>query len=220
MNDLLKPRVSVLMTAYNREKYIAEAIESVLRSTYNNFELIIVDDESSDNSVAIANSYAKKDSRIKVYVNEKNLGDYPNRNRAASYASGKYLKYVDSDDMIYPETIEFMVNEMEKKPEAGLGFSSRSCLSTIVYSPQEAYRCHFFERGILDIGPTSIIYCREKFEKIGRFKTLRNVSDLDLNLRMAAIFEIVEMKKNLVYWREHDSQEIKLDPDKYLEFGL
>src|ERR1041384_7268362 len=100
------PLVSVLMTAYNREDYIAEAIESVLASTYTNFELIIVDDCSSDNTVAIAKEYKAKDKRIKVYVNEKNLGDYPNRNKAASYANGDFLMYVDSDDKILTDGIQ------------------------------------------------------------------------------------------------------------------
>jgi glycosyltransferase involved in cell wall biosynthesis len=80
------PIVSVLMTSFNREKYIAEAIESVLASTYKDFELIIVDDVSTDATVAIAEKYAKQDGRIKVYKNQNNLGDYKNRNRAASYA--------------------------------------------------------------------------------------------------------------------------------------
>jgi glycosyltransferase involved in cell wall biosynthesis len=69
----VKPLVSVLMTAYNREKYIAEAIQSVLSSSYTNFELIIVDDRSSDRTVEIARSFEKRDSRIRVYVNEQNL---------------------------------------------------------------------------------------------------------------------------------------------------
>src|SRR5258708_39815278 len=94
------PLVSILMTAYNREKYIAEAIESVLTSSYTNFELIIVDDCSTDNTLTIAKSYEKNDARIKVYLNEKNLKDYPNRNRAASHAKGKYIKYLDYDDKI------------------------------------------------------------------------------------------------------------------------
>lgn len=66
-----QPLLSVLMTAFNREKYIAEAIESVLASTYTNFELIIVDDCSKDNTVNIAKSYEQKDQRVKVYINEK-----------------------------------------------------------------------------------------------------------------------------------------------------
>src|SRR5437764_11938447 len=77
------PLLSVLMTAYNREKYISQAIESVLRSSFADFELIIVDDVSKDNTVGIARNYAHQDKRISVVVNEKNLGDYGNRNKAA-----------------------------------------------------------------------------------------------------------------------------------------
>src|SRR5258708_16190742 len=112
-----KPIVSVLMTAYNREKYIAEAIESVMASTYVNFELIILDDCSKDKTVEIARKYETRDKRIRVYVNEENLGDYPNRNQAASYANGKYLKYLDSDDIIYYFGLDVMVNSMEKFPK-------------------------------------------------------------------------------------------------------
>ena len=121
MND---PLVSVLMTAYNRERYIAEAIDSVLSSTYQNWELIIVDDGSKDNTVTIAKSYAAKDKRIKVYMNEKNLGDYPNRNKAASYAKGKYLKYLDSDDLILLEALYTIVTQMEAFQDAGWGISN------------------------------------------------------------------------------------------------
>ena len=64
--------VSILMTAYNRQQFISEAIESVLASTFQNWELIIVDDASKDNTVSIAKSYADKDQRIKVYINENN----------------------------------------------------------------------------------------------------------------------------------------------------
>ncbi len=97
----MRPIVSILMTAYNREFFISMAIESVLNSTFKDFELIIVDDCSTDATVAIARKYEKLDSRIKLFVNEHNLGDYDNRNFAASVARGKYIKYVDSDDILY-----------------------------------------------------------------------------------------------------------------------
>ena len=90
------------MTEFKRDNFIKEAIESVLNSTYQNFELIIVDDASTDQTVSIAKEFALRDQRIKVYVNDQNLGDYPNRNKAASYAIGKYIKYLDSDDRIKP----------------------------------------------------------------------------------------------------------------------
>lgn len=104
--------ISVLMTAYNREKYISQSIESVLSSTHNDFELIIVDDCSKDKTVEIAKWYEKTDSRIRVYVNEENLGDYPNRKKAVTFASGKYIKYLDSDDIMYPSCLETMVTSV------------------------------------------------------------------------------------------------------------
>lgn len=116
------PVVSVLMTVYNRERYLAAAIESVLNQTFRDFELIVVDDASTDRSVVIARQF-EQDSRVQVYVNDQNLGDYPNRNKAASYARGKYLKYVDADDLIYPHCLGLMVEGMDAFPEAALGIS-------------------------------------------------------------------------------------------------
>ena len=123
------PIASILTTVYNREKYIAACIDSVLASSYQDWELIIVDDVSTDASVAIAKSYEKKDPRIKVYVNEKNLGDYPNRNKAASYAKGKYLKYLDADDIIYPHGLEVMVIPWSSflRPPRHFSKSGRRC---------------------------------------------------------------------------------------------
>ena len=70
MNEKI-PLVSVLMTSFNREKYIGEAIESVLASTYTNFELIITDDRSTDNTVTIAKTFGSKDQRVKLFINER-----------------------------------------------------------------------------------------------------------------------------------------------------
>src|SRR3982751_631540 len=122
MNQL--PLVSVLMTSYNREKYIGFAIESVMASTYQNWELIVVDDCSTDKTLQIAREYEKKDKRIRVYLNEKNLGDYPNRNKAASYANGKYIKYIDADDAIYYWGLQVEIEMMERFPEAAYGLDS------------------------------------------------------------------------------------------------
>ncbi len=101
--QMVNPLVSVLMTAYNREQYVGEEIESVLSSTYRDFELIVADDCSTDSTVDIVRQYARSDDRITLIVSETNLGDYPNRNRVASHAKGEYLKYVDSDHVIYPQ---------------------------------------------------------------------------------------------------------------------
>ena len=77
------PGVSVLVTAYNREAYLAACLESILQSTWEDFEIVVVDDGSSDSSVAIGTSFAFRDSRVRFHRNDRNLGDYPNRMRAA-----------------------------------------------------------------------------------------------------------------------------------------
>ena len=209
------PLVSVLMTAYNREKYITEAIESVLASTYTNFELIIVDDGSIDRTVSIARSFEVIDNRVKVFTNEKNLGDYVNRNRAATLATGKYLKYVDSDDLIYPYGLETMVKAMEKFPEAALGITSRNTIPLkpfpILLSPKEAYYNQYFEYGILDYGPTGVIIRSDIFKESGMFSGKRFIGDKECWLKIAAINPIIELPPALTFWRQHESQEMRFE---------
>ncbi|MEI7702826.1 MAG: glycosyltransferase family A protein, partial [Planctomycetia bacterium] len=115
--------VSVLMTVYNREKYLSDAIQSVLASTFQDFELLLLDDGSRDRSVEIARHWEMQDQRVRLHVNQKNLGDYGNRMQAASLARGTYIKYVDSDDLIYPHGIEVMVRNMERHPEAAVAIA-------------------------------------------------------------------------------------------------
>ena len=90
-----EPLVSVVMPAYNAEEYIGEAIESILAQTYKDFEFIIVDDGSKDRTKEIINEYTKKDNRIKVFVQEKNLGISAALNRGISEAKGKYIVRMD-----------------------------------------------------------------------------------------------------------------------------
>jgi glycosyltransferase involved in cell wall biosynthesis len=207
-----QPLVSVLMTAYNREKYIAEAIESVLASTYTNFELIIVDDCSKDKTVEIAEGYAQKDERIKVYINEQNLGDYPNRNKAASYASAKYLKYVDADDYIYPWGLALLIQMMEKFPDAGWGLCSLEQFIKKPFpfelTPREAYEYNYFGPGLFHKAPLSAIIKRKVFEQTNGFSSLRMVGDFEMWHRLAQTYNVVLMPHGIVWYREHGEQEI------------
>ena len=214
------PTISVLMTAYNREKYIQEAIESVLASSYKDFELVIVDDCSSDKTVEIAKRYEAKDIRVKVFVNEKNLGDYPNRNKAASYGRGKYLKYLDSDDVMRKDCLEKMVSQMELYPECAFGISSRSLNHSIIHTPENSYRVHFFERGILDISPSGSIIRSDVFKKENGFWNLRCVSDFEFWLRLALKYPMLELERGLIYWRQHEGQEIHMGHEEYLKHNL
>lgn len=207
-----QPLVSVLMTAYNREKYIGEAIESVLNSTYSSFELIIVDDCSKDNTVSIAEAIAATDSRVKVYVNEKNLGDYPNRNKAASLAKGKYIKYVDADDYIYPTGLQVLVSMMEQFPEAGYGLCSLpqniNSPFPILMSPVEAYTYHYNGPGLFHKAPLSSIIRTDVFREAGGFGNIRMAGDFEMWHRLSQKYPVLLMPQGVVWYREHDAQEV------------
>lgn len=206
------PLVSVLMTTYNREKYIVEAIESVLKQTYSNWELIIVDDVSLDNTVAIATSFALKDHRIKVYLNNSNLGDYSNRNQAASLAKGEYLKYLDADDMMYPWCLDAMVYCMQQFPDAAYGLISPSHINLekkypIFYTPKEAYTTYYFKDPILIIGPTGSIIRATCFHNENGFSGRPYIGDTELWLKLSAKNPMIVMPPDLIWWRKHDEQQ-------------
>ena len=209
---MINPKISILTTVYNREKYLVACIDSVLASSYQDWELIIVDDVSTDTSLAIAKSYEKKDARIKVYVNDKNLGDYPNRNKAASYAKGKYIKYLDADDLIYPRGLEVMVHAMEQFPEAGLGISQKVVEDEKPYpflmQPKETFKREFLMRGVLGLGPTGTIIRRDVFKKLGGFTGTRYIGDTELWYKIALTYPVVKIEDDLIFWRQHDDQEI------------
>lgn len=210
-----QPLVSVLMTVYNREEFLAAAIESVLASTYKNWELIITDDQSKDNSLEIAKSYAPKDDRIKVYLNEQNLGDYPNRNKAASYAKGKYLKYVDADDMIYPSGLELLVNYMEQFPDAGFGLCSLEQDSERMFpfqlKPREIYvRNYIQNKLVFNKAPLSSIIRRSVFEKENGFAMVRHFGDFEMWLRLSKKYNLVLMPHGIVWYRVSEGQEASI----------
>ena len=203
------PLISVLMTAYNREKYIAEAIESVLASTYNNFELIVVDDHSTDDTVAIVNRYAVNDSRIQVYINEKNMGDYSNRNLAVSYAKGTYIFFVDSDDKTYPDSLAYCVNSMLQDINADMGILCRVPeLCEKILNPEQSVQYHFFDKQFLIIGPGGTITKKSFFDSINGYpEKYGPANDMYFNLKAASHGNLKCLCKEFLYHRIHEEQE-------------
>lgn len=104
--------VSVITPAYNCEKYIKQCIDSVIKQSYENWEMIIVNDKSTDNTEKIINEYVKKDPRIKIYNQEKNLGASVARNKAIEISNGRFIAFLDSDDMWKPNKLEKQVKFM------------------------------------------------------------------------------------------------------------
>jgi len=115
-----QPLVSVIMPSYNAEKYIAESIESVLHQTYSNWELIVTDDCSSDHTPDIVRGFCEKDSRIDFVVARQHSGIAGTRNQCLSRAKGRFVAFLDNDDLWYPEKLKKQVGFMLDK---GCAFS-------------------------------------------------------------------------------------------------
>lgn len=111
------PAISVIMSVYNGEDYLKEAIESVLNQTFKNFELIIVNDCSTDNSPQILNDFALKDDRVHIITNEVNLKLPASLNKAVSNARGEYIARIDSDDIALPKRLELQYKFMKENPD-------------------------------------------------------------------------------------------------------
>ncbi|MCA9064955.1 MAG: glycosyltransferase family 2 protein [Planctomycetaceae bacterium] len=222
----ITPTVSILVTVFNRQKYLAETLRSIGASSYQDWEAVVVDDCSTDDSFAIAQEFGRADRRFRIIRNEHNLGDYGNRMKAAGLATGRFLKYVDSDDQIYPYGLQVMVDAMSRFPDAAVGLAHSMPEDMEPYpwclDPEATYRKHFLERGCLGCGPSGAIIRRDLFEQAGGFRKDWGVlSDTELWLRLAASHPIVLLPPALVWWRRHAGQEFTRDDaaDVYLAKG-
>jgi len=210
VNNYLQNKVSILMTAYNREKYIGEAIESVISQTYKNIELIIVDDCSNDNTVKIIEKYCFLDKRVFLYTNEVNLGDYPNRNKAASLANGEFLVFVDSDDTIEKNAIEYLLHSFQKFPESvhssiyfGNDFKEPRLIDSSL-----AIRDHFFRNNTLAGGPGARCFKKVFYEQIkGYPEKYGPANDMYFNIHSTAVAPILMLPYNYLNYRRHEGQE-------------
>ena len=219
--EMENPLISVLMTAYNREQYIAEAIESVLASTFQDFELIIVDDCSVDTTVAIAKKYEQQNGKIKVYVNDVNLGQFKNRNKAASFANGVYIKFFDSDDIMNNDLLEVTMQAMLSFPEAYVGIECMwskipKAKLPVLFTSREAYINHFFQgNDFLHYGPSSSIFKKSLFNECNGYnEEVGILADTLLMLQLAAKSPVVGYKPYLFFRRRDDGQ-VTVEQDNY-----
>ena len=192
-----QPLVSVCIPAYNSGDTILETITSVLRQTYRNLELIVVDDRSTDNTMQVLEQIS--DERLKVYRNEKNLGMAGNWNRCLELCSGEYLKLLCADDLIHETLIAREVELMEANPEALLvqtdtrfidiygkttGFYRRYHKRGLV-NGKEACRFSVFTRDYLG-APLANLIRRSAYEKYGGFDpSFVYIIDYDFYMKLA-----------------------------------
>ena len=207
-----RPAVSVLLTAFNRERFIGPAIESVLVQTFTDFELLVVDDGSTDGTVEVVRRYLS-DPRVRLVQNEWNLGQFPNRNHAASLARGEYLKYHDSDDLMYPHNLSVMVDALAAEPSAGLALSAHYAWSggpsPMLLTPELAYLREFLGTGLFNLGPSAALFRREAFLALGGFPDEGPHSDWLFWLKACRQVNTLLISGDLFWYRMHEGQHLR-----------
>jgi glycosyltransferase involved in cell wall biosynthesis len=217
VGKLKLPKVSIMTLCHTgRGKLLIRAVNSVLSQTYPNWELIILDDCSTDFTYEIAKLLAKKDKRIKVYRNSSNLGSPKSRANAAEFMTGDLLCHVDSDDYIYPHALATMVKTFLKNPELGFAYSDMGYgdeeggvfdyLKNIDPNPNLAYH------GWRSLG----MYTRKAYENTEGYnrKLDKTCEDGDLFMQIADKFPIARVPHVLYVINnggEHTSVENEID---------
>ncbi len=128
---MLYPKISIILPSYNRSKYLSQTIDSCLAQTFANFELIIIDDCSADDSLIVANKYAKIDSRIHVISNEVNKKLPATLNIGFAYAKGQYLTWISDDNIYHKEALEKMNSCLDNMNDIWLVYADYTVINSI-----------------------------------------------------------------------------------------
>jgi glycosyltransferase involved in cell wall biosynthesis len=201
------PLVSVVMPVCNVEKYIDEAIVSVLNQTFSDFEFIIIDDGSEDNTWNILQTYT--DDRIMLLRNAANIGNYPSRNRGIRVARGKYIAVMDGDDIAMPDRLEKQYLHLEAHPDL-MAIGSYFMLSTETkkYEPPLTHEdiCFALLRSFNILHPSFMILTKAIHSLDGYNETYQYASDYDLLCRLSLTGRIEILPDILMTYRKHESQ--------------
>lgn len=192
------PLVSIIVPAYNAGKYIAETIDSVIAQTYSNWELIIVNDGSSDNTLPIIETYSHKDTRIS-FITKPNTGVSDTRNTGIAKARGEFIAFLDADDVWLPNNLEKKTDYLKNHPDIDFVFSNMlqadQYLQSQTLAPKGKDTAIFEDlllwNGEVIPGPSSNLLVRKKCLDAGiRFdKRLTTIADQNFTVQLAAKFK-------------------------------
>ncbi len=207
------PEISVIMSVYNGETYLEEAIESVINQTFKNWELVIINDCSTDSTSKILAEFASRDERIKVHPNEVNLKLPTSLNRAISLSRGKYIARMDADDICLPDRLEKQYKFMEENSDVALSSCRFMTVKNGVYASGGAGgRCDndALRAMLLVANPIlhpGVIAKAEVMKQFNYDTTLTCTEDLELWTRMVMENQKIEiLPECLVIYRLHDKQ--------------
>jgi glycosyltransferase involved in cell wall biosynthesis len=204
--DIKQALVSVLMPVYNAQKYMREAIESILDQTYRNFEFVIVNDGSTDDTESIALSY--KDERIKYLKLAKNKGIVGALNEGITVCTGKYIARIDADDIAFPERIEKQVKFMETNPQIGVLGTNVKYFGDADFDTDMAVDNDRLKAILLFNTPfihPSVMVRSELFKQVPYSDKFPHLEDYYQWFRLAPITKFANLKEVLLHYREHNS---------------
>ncbi|SHL05760.1 glycosyltransferase family 2 protein [Rhodothermus profundi] len=230
------PEVGVVIPCYNQERYILRAIESVQRQTWTDWELVVVDDGSTDASAVLVEELTAQDERIRL-VQQENQGVSRARNRGVQELSPsvRYLLFLDADDMLHPEMLQTLTSYLEQHPEAGAvfcGFTRIDEEDRTIAAPQ-LFVAHAFVPTLLGFRrlgmdyqgripfytvmadpvnlPSNTLMRRQIFEQVGGWDETvpQPAEDRDLFMKIALFSELHVVPRVLVYYRMHSQQSTK-----------
>ena len=214
--NIERPRVSVIIPAYNHEKFVAQAIESVLQQTFQDFEIIITDDGSSDNTARVIKKFS--DPRIRFFAFENNRGACVVANIALQHVQGEYVAILSSDDLFLPKKLETQVQFLDRHPEYGAVFSDAQLIDengeplqdeshpyTHLFNQPNKSRFewlrHFFYKENCLCHPTVLIRS-ECYRKIGSFNEwYAQLPDFEFWVRLCQHYEIHILPEKLIQFR-------------------
>ncbi|HKM84423.1 MAG TPA: glycosyltransferase family 2 protein [Candidatus Acidoferrum sp.] len=220
-----KPRVSVGMPLYNCERYVADAIDSHLRQTYSDFELVITDNASTDRSEEICRSYADRDPRIKYYRNPENIGAGGNFRRCFELAQGEYFRWTPSDDVVGPELLELCVEVLDRDPSVLLAYPQTRLIDSDgriiedydenLHLVQERPSTRFIEV-MHRLRLCNVQYGLTRRKVLGRTGLMRNYpgGDIPLILELSLYGKFYEVPEHLFYRRMHEGASSAMKDDK------
>ena len=206
-------KVSIILPTYNRASYILEAIDSVRNQTYTNWELIVVDDGSKDNTAELVTQVP--DERVKLYKTAARLGITGTRNEGLRKVNGDYIAFIDSDDLWAPVKLEKQVAALTEYPDAmfsltgGYNFRKQGEPVEFFYKQTEGVRygdllIPIFKSEVATPTP-SLLFRKECLEKTGFFNEAKFFADADFIISLARHYKGVVLYESLFYRRLHDS---------------
>lgn len=207
----MPPLVSIIIPAYNCERYIGETLESVMRQTVHDFEIVIVDDGATDNQKKVIDRFMEKDSRIK-YIYQDHQGVSSARNNGFRNSRGKFIAFLDADDVWLPENLEVKLEKFRKE-NIGLVHSDARIINACSQEGDKIL-CGM-EGELLDSlllwsgtqipGPSSILLKREVIDTVGVFdENLSTAADKEFFFRVAARFRIGRVRQITWKYRLHN----------------